>query len=119
MIIDFAAMLESIRESDLLNIIQTVTVPGIIGPRSDVSNTNSQVSQSENGDREVISGTATVSDSKEKPNQDQERPPLFEDVSPLKYKNLKYKKGEQEIILRDSTGNTIATMDVIQVKPKS
>ena len=112
MIINFAAMLESIRNSNLLNIIQTVTVPGIIEPRSDISNTNSQVSQSEKGDREVITGTATVSDSKEKTNQDQERPPLFEDVS------IKYKKGEQEIILRDSTGNTIATMDVIQVKPK-
>ena len=113
MIINFAAMLESIRNSNLLNIIQTVTVPGIIEPRSDISNTNSQVSQSEKGDREVITGTATVSDSKEKTNQDQERPPLFEDVSPIKYK-----RGEQEIILRDSTGNTIATMDVIQVKPK-
>ena len=107
MIINFAAMLESIRNSDLLNIIQTVTVPGIIEPRSDVT-------QSEKGDREVITGTATVSDSKEKTNQDQERPPLFEDVSPIKYK-----RGEKEIILRDSTGNTIATMERIDVKPKS
>lgn len=104
MIIDFAAMLESIRNSDLLNIIQTVTVPGIIGPRSDVT-------QSEKDDREVITGTATVSDSKEKTNQDQERPPLFEDVSPIKYI-----RGEQEIILRDSTGNTIATMERIDTE---
>jgi len=32
---------------------------------------------------------------------------------------LQYKKGEKEIILRDSTGNTIATMERIDVKPKS
>jgi hypothetical protein len=109
MIIDFATMLKSIRDSDLLNIIQPiiVTVPG-----------NIIDAQSENGDREgTVPGTATVSDSKEKTNQDQDKdqepPPLFEDVAPLQYK-----KGEKEIILRDSTGNTIATMDVIQVKPK-
>jgi hypothetical protein len=109
MIIDFATMLETIRYSnaDLLDIIQPiiVTVPGnIIDPQ--------------NGDREVIPGTATVSDSKEEQktnkDKDQDPPPLFEDVAPLQYK-----KGEKEIILRDSTGNTIATMERIDVKPVS
>jgi hypothetical protein len=105
MIIDFATMLKNIRESNaglLKNIIQPiiVTAPGnIIDPQSEP-------------------GTATVIDSKEEQktnkDKDQEPPPLFEDVAPLQYK-----KGEKEIILRDSTGNTIATMERIDVKPKS
>jgi hypothetical protein len=108
MIIDFATMLRNISDSnaDLLNIIQPiiVTVPGnIIDPQSD---------------REVIPGTATVSHSKEdqktNKDKDQDPPPLFEDVAPLQYK-----KGEKEIILRDPSGNTIATMERIDVKPVS
>jgi hypothetical protein len=123
MIIDFATMLKTIRESNagLLDIIQPiiVTVPGnIIDPQFDDNETISEVSQNEYGDREVIPGTATVSDSKEEQktnkDKDQDPPPLFEDVAPLQYK-----KGEKEIILRDSTGNTIATMERIDVKPKS
>jgi len=111
MIIDFATMLRNIRDSnaDLLNIIQQSG--NIINTQSDDTETISEVSQSEYGDREVIPGTAT-----EKTNQDQDQdpPPLFKDVAPLQYK-----KGEKEIILRDSTGNTIATMERIDVKPKS
>lgn len=116
MIIDFSTMLRNISDSnnDLLNIIQQSG--NIIDAQSDDNDTISVLSQSEYGDREVIPGTATVIDSKEKTNQDkdQEPPPLFEDVAPLQYK-----KGEKEIILRDSTGNTIATMERIDVKPKS
>ncbi len=112
MIIDFATILRNISDTNarLLDIIQQSG--NIIDDKSDDTETISEVSQSEYGDREVIPGTATVIDSKEKTNQ--EPPPLFEDVAPLQYK-----KGEKEIILRDSTGNTIATMERIDVKPKS
>lgn len=118
MIIDFATMLQNIRDSNayLLNIIQQSG--NIIDAQFDDNETISEVSQSEYGDREVIPGTATVIDSQQEQktnkDKDQEPPPLFEDVAPLQYK-----KGEKEIILRDSTGNTIATMERIDVKPKS
>jgi hypothetical protein len=112
MIIDFATMLKNIRESNaglLKNIIQQSG--NIIDAQSDDT-------QREYGDREVIPGTATVIDSKEeqKTNQDkdQDPPPLFEDVAPLQYKKV-----EKEIILRDPSVNTIATMERIDVKPVS
>ena len=100
MIINFATMLETIRDSNarLLNIIQ-------------------QSIDAQNGDREgTVPGTTGNSKQEQKTNKDkdQDPPPLFEDVAPLQYK-----KGEKEIILRDPSGNTIATMERIDVKPVS
>lgn len=119
MIIDFATMLRNISDSnnDLLKIIQQSG--NIIDDKSDDTETISEVSQSEYGE-ETVPGTTGNSkqEQEQKTNQDkdkdQEPPPLFEDVAPLQYK-----KGEKEIILRDSTGNTIATMERIDVKPVS
>jgi len=100
MIIDFATMLKNIRESNagLLDIIQ-------------------QSIDAQNGDREgTVPGTTGNSKQEQKTNKDkdQDPPPLFEDVAPLQYK-----KGENEIILRDPSGNTIAPMERIDVKPVS
>jgi hypothetical protein len=110
MIIDFATMLQNIRDSNahLLNIIQQSG--NIIDAQFD--------REVIPGTAKVIPGTATEKTNKDK---DQEPPPLFEEPPPLfeDVAPLQYKKGEKEIILRDSTGNTIATMERIDVKPKS
>ena len=115
MIIDFATMLKSIRESDLLNIIQQSKIdPGnIIEPQEDdnMTVTTESSSNESNGANGANIGTQTTGNVNK---DDEKRPPLFEDVPPIKYK-----KGEKEIILSDSTGNTIATMERIDVKPKS
>jgi hypothetical protein len=113
MIIDFATMLRNISDSNkrLLNIIQQSG--NIIDDKSDDTETISEVSQSEYGE-ETVPGTTGNSKQETNQDKDQEPPPLFENVAPLQYK-----KGEKEIILRDSTGNTIATMERIDVKPKS
>lgn len=116
MIIDFATILRNISDSNarLLDIIQQSG--NIIDDKSDDTKTISEVSQSEYGEGTV---PGTIGNSKQETNQDkdQDPPPLFEDVEDVA--PLQYKKGEKEIILRDSTGNTIATMERIDVKPKS
>jgi hypothetical protein len=113
MIIDFATMLRNISDFNkrLLDIIQQSG--NIIDDKSDDTETISEVSQSEYGE-ETVPGTTGNSKQETNQDKDQEPPPLFENVAPLQYK-----KGEKEIILRDSTGNTIATMERIDVKPKS
>jgi hypothetical protein len=113
MIIDFATMLRNISDSNvrLLKIIQQSG--NIIDDKSDDTETISEVSQSEYGE-ETVPGTTGNSKQEQEQKTNQDPPPLFEDVAPLQYK-----KGEKEIILRDSTGNTIATMVRIDVKPKS
>ena len=113
MIIDFATILRNISDTNarLLDIIQQSG--NIIDDKSDDTETISEVSQSEYGE-ETVPGTTGNSKQETNQDKDQEPPPLFENVAPLQYK-----KGEKEIILRDSTGNTIATMERIDVKPKS
>jgi len=114
MIIDFATMLETISKSNagLLNIIQQSidaqngdregTVPGTTGDskQEQEQKTNKDKDQDKDKDKDK--------------DKDQDPPPLFEDVAPLQYK-----KGEKERILIDPSGNTIATMERIDVKPVS
>lgn len=117
MIIDFATMLQTIRQlnTDLFNDMQQTEIgsENIIDSQEDdtksVSTEYSNVTDvSSNGsDSSNIRNTETN-------NKDEPEHKLFntEDVSPIEYK-----KGEKETILKNkTTGKTIATMEVIDIR---
>lgn len=108
MIIDFATMLQTIRQlnTDLFNDMQQTVIDSQEDDTKSVSTEYSNVSSNVT-DNSNIRKTETN-------NKDDPEHKLFnaEDVSPIEYK-----KGEKETILKNkTTGKTIATMEVIDIR---
>lgn len=124
MIIDFATMLQTIRQlnTDLFNDMQQTEIgsENIIDSQEDdtksVSTEYSNVTDVSSNGSDSSSNVTDNSNIRntETNNKDEPEHKLFnaEDVSPIEYK-----KGEKETILKNkTTGKTIATMEVIDIR---
>lgn len=128
MIIDFATMLQTIRQlnTDLFNDMQQTEIgsENIIDSQEDdtksvsteYSNGSDVSSNGSDSSSNVSSNVTDISNNSktETNNKDEPEHKLFnaEDVSPIEYK-----KGEKETILKNkTTGKTIATMEVIDIR---